>query len=317
MPSAVCLALAVAAATCVGCAHQSWVDPGGRWNTGASAHFVVHGDGTEGRVRDVLVRLEETHAALAAGFFPGVEIPRVEGIVFEDSDEYEEVAVPRTAGLFVPGVGHGGSLLVIRGDLEDSQFVDQIVAHELAHRFMAASYPALPVWLNEGFAMYVETVQVRDKGVLFGSPPVNELSVVNDGGAVPLEELMTARVSAMHGPSAQRYYASAWAFMHQVIHVGNGRFLARLPALLRGFERAPRTHEGALDVLAGVYPELSADEIEHGMFSSAAWMQGMGASRVLAVRLPRPIVHSQVQTANPAEIRELCLALRAHRGLRN
>jgi hypothetical protein len=105
--------------------------------------------------------------------------------------------------------------------------------------------------------------------------------------------------------------------MHQVIHTGNGRFLPRLPALLRGFEQAPRTREGALDVLAGVYPELSVDDIEHGMFSSAAWMQGMGASRVLAVRLPRPTIHPQVKAANAADIRNLCIALRTHRAMRD
>jgi hypothetical protein len=295
----------------VGCAHQSWDDPGGRWITGSTPHFRMHGDGSRGSLEDVLVRLEETYLALTATFFPDSAIPVIEGMVFTQSEEFQSLAgSPRIVGLFVPGIGPSGSLLVVRGDAE-RDMIDQIVAHELVHRLITQSYPRLPLFVNEGLALYLETVQVRHRGIVFGAAPRDELDVANYGGAVPLPELLAAAGASMHGPDAHRYYASAWAFMHELIQGGGGRYLRRLPAALRALEQVERSPRGVADALAAVYPERTLPELEEAMFREAAWVEHMGADHVVGVAFPHPVVDPATAPADPAYIKDLSRRLLA------
>jgi hypothetical protein len=281
----------------VGCAHQ--------WSTGSTPHFKIHGDGSRGSLEDVLVRLEESYVAMTATFFPGVQIPTIEGMVFSEQDEFKSLTgMENVVGLFVPNIGATGSLLAVRGDAEQDD-VDHIVAHELAHRLILQSYPRLPLFVNEGFALYLETVQVRRKGILFGAAPRGELMVANYGGAVSLAELLAAPGASMHGPDGHRYYASAWAFMHELIQGNGGRYVNRLPAALRAFEQVERSPRGIAEALAAIYPERTLPELEQAMFHEATRALGMGADQVVGVPFPRPTVNVTVAAADPAYIHEL------------
>jgi hypothetical protein len=289
----------------LGCAHQSWQDPGHRWITGSTPHFKIHGDGSRGSVEDVLVRLEETYAALTATFFPNTEVPIIEGMVFSQEEEFKTLTAGRpVVGMFVLQVGSNGSLLVVRGDAP-AYLIDQTVTHELVHRLILQHYPALPLFVNEGLALYLETVQVRQKGIIFGAAPRDELDVANYGGAVPLPELLAAPGTSMHGPDGHRYYASAWAFMHELIQGGGGRYLRRLPAALRAFEQVERSPRGFAEALAAVYPERTLPELEQSMFHEAAWAEGMGADHVVGVTFPHPTVNPITADADPTYIKEL------------
>src|SRR4051812_40164151 len=95
------------------CSHHPWVNPGWGWVTARTDHFVVHGDTSRRTIDQALDRFEETRAALASTFFRGTEIPLVEAVILEGSD-YDQVVGERSVGVFVPGVGSTGSLLVVR-----------------------------------------------------------------------------------------------------------------------------------------------------------------------------------------------------------
>jgi hypothetical protein len=296
----------------LGCAHQSWKDPGRRWISGNAPHFQIHADGSRGSLEDVLVRLEETYLALTATFFPGTEIPVIEGMVFNDDEEFQTLtARAPIVGAFVPGVGPHGSLLVVRGQAPPD-LIDQTVTHELVHRLVLQTYPRLPVFVNEGLALYLETVHVRQKAIVFGAAPRDELDIANYGGAVSLSELLAAGRSSMHGPDGHRYYASAWAFMHELIQGNGGRYLRRLPAALRVLEEVARSPAGIAEALAEVYPDRTLPELEKAMFHEASWAQGMGADHVVAVPFPHPAVKATTTDADPAYIEQLSAQLLSH-----
>jgi hypothetical protein len=289
----------------LGCAHRSWQEPGTRWKTGSSPHFKIHSDGSRGSLEDVLVRLEETYVGLTSTFFPDTEIPMIEGMVFTDDEEFLTLVGNRPlVGLFVMQVGPTGSLLVVRGQAH-AELIDRTVTHELVHRLIVQAYPRLPLFVNEGLALYLETMQVRDKGILFGAAPREELAIANYGGAVDLPELLRASGSSMHGPEGHRYYASAWAFMHELIQGNGGRYLRRLPAVLRAFQQVERSPRGIAEALAAVYPERTMPELEEAMFREAAWAQNLGADHVVGVASPRPAVATKTQDADPAYIKQL------------
>jgi hypothetical protein len=295
----------------LGCAHQTWQDPGSRWITGSTPHFKMHGDGSRGSLEEVLVRLEESYIALTATFFPGTEIPVIEGMVFSDKEEFESLTgTQHIVGLFVPGVGPSGSLLVVRGDVEP-EMIDRTVSHELVHRLVAQSYPRVPLFVHEGLALYLETVQVRDKGIIFGAAPREELDVANYGGAVTLPQLLEAPGGSMHGPDGHRYYASAWAFMHELVQGNGGRYVRRLPAALRAFEQVPRTPQGFAEALAAVYPERTLPELEQAMFREAAWAESLGADHVMGVGFRHPSVNPTTAPADPAYVKQLSGLIRA------
>jgi hypothetical protein len=120
---------------------------------------------------------------------------------------------------------------------------------------------------------------------------------------VPLADLMAVHGASMHGPDGHRYYASAWAFVHQLIHAQQGRYRSRLPAALRAFQQVPHTLQGIGEALTAVYPERTLDEIEHEMFADAGWMETLGTDHLLAVRFPRPTVAPTTRPADPEHIR--------------
>src|SRR5581483_9436325 len=61
----------------------------------------------------------------------------------------------------------GRATLVMR-DGASSEQIDPLAAHELAHGFIGATFRTIPVWFNEGFAMYLESLRMRSDLACFG-----------------------------------------------------------------------------------------------------------------------------------------------------
>src|SRR5687767_736413 len=87
------------------CASNPWIEPSSSWVTVETEHFRIHTDVTAREYEQVAARFELTHAALAGTYFRGVEVPRVEAMVFADPEEYEALFGRGNAGVFIPGRG--------------------------------------------------------------------------------------------------------------------------------------------------------------------------------------------------------------------
>jgi hypothetical protein len=257
------------------------------WETARSAHFVLHTDAGLGAIETIIARFEDTYEALKATFFRGVEVPAVEALVFADAAEYREVAGANSAGRFLPGVGGTGSLLVVRHS-ENPEVLEVVVAHELAHRFADAAHPALPNWLDEGIASYLESVDVRGDEVRFGAASMRSGHGFSVGGGVTFNDLVRVTPDRMYGSDAQSYYAAAWALVHYLMNGRGGALRARVGQLLVEVEAATRRNQTAEAAFAEVYPDLTGAELDQAIARLVRSLGRPAVHVVLSMSFRRP-----------------------------
>jgi hypothetical protein len=293
----------------LGCAHGQFTDPGRAWVTARSEHFLVHTDTGSRSYRSILERLEEARAALETVFFRGTDIPVVEAIVLTAFD-YESAFGSGSAGLFVPNLGRHGSVLVVK-DSADPRFVDEVVAHELAHRFVARRYPKAPGWLHEGLATFLGTVEVRDDALLFGATPGNASAHFKIGGTVPFAQLLAATPADLYGPGGETYYSTAWALMHYLVTGHRGAQFTRFLPLLDRLDQAAGDPRLSLDAFRELYPEQTLVELEEGFAANASRLSTLGLNTILTVEVPRrPAPHISVGPADREALGGLSMAVK-------
>jgi hypothetical protein len=288
------------------CASKPWIDPGSGWKTVTSKHFVVHTDSGGRTSREVVERFEAVHAALSM-FFSGTGIPRVEGLLFASEIDYEGVA-GRSAGAFVTWEGEPDGVLVIKED-EDRAWMDVVVAHELAHRFVAARHPQLPAWLHEGLATYLETARHQGNRLLIGGLPQSILHF-ELGGGVDLRTLSQANAD-FHGAGAGALYASAWAVVHYLANGAGGANHLRFRRVVAQMGDTPAGPEERLEAFARFFPEKTFDEIDAAAHVHARRMLTTRSEAVIvlpAVPPSPPTINSQ--PAEPTRVRNLCAEIR-------
>jgi hypothetical protein len=234
------------------------------WETVRSNHFVVHTDAGRIVAEAIVSRFEDTYQALSRAFFAQVQVKDVEALVFADASEYDTVFGRDTAGRFIPGLGPTGSLLVIK---LQTQRPDRVVAHELVHRFVDAVHPRLPNWMDEGIAMFFQSIEVRDDELLVGESPRRVTTHgFAEAGGVSFRDLVKVPLVDLYGPDARFYYAAAWALVHYLMTGAEGKYRARFSALLLAMEQAHRQGHSAEVAFAEVYPDIPLatldDEVE-------------------------------------------------------
>jgi hypothetical protein len=296
----------ILAAMC-GCAHRSWDDPGARWKRVTSEHFVVDTDASADEYQPVIERLEDVHRALSRTFFRGVQVPPVEVLLLERRRDFVALVGRDKAGVFMSGVGSTG-VMVFAAEAETFDDVASIAAHELAHRFLHALAPRVPAWLDEGYAMYVDALELKDGLVAFDARSVSR-GYVYFANPVPFRNLFAATELAYHSAAAHDYYMTSWMLVrHLFAETGAGaieRFHALVVATAAG--HSPGEQAAAVSAALGGLP---IDEIEAQIVSAhrrAFWGVAQQSSRrTLAVTLePAPRSPLQSEPAHPSDIRAL------------
>jgi hypothetical protein len=194
--------------------------------------------------------LERTFDVLADMGFKARTRPstHLDVISFRREDEYHTVAPAQSKGMF-RGPGHdidSASLAMFYGPLTVG--TRATLQHELTHAFVRQYFPRAPIWLNEGFARFFESLAFDGEYVYLGRPPRqqrfsrNPFHVTQEEGelvayvpafeAVPAEALLHMTPAEFYGTNAEvagdasRYdasrevttrYASAWALVHVLI----------------------------------------------------------------------------------------------------
>jgi len=259
----------------------------GDWETVRSRHFVVHTDAGLGAIQDLLLRFEQTHQALRESFFQQAKVEDVEVVVFGDPSEYRQVAGPNTAGMFLPGVGSRGSVLLVRHDQNRIE-LDRVVAHELAHRFADAVHPRLPNWMDEGIARYFESIDVRDGEFHLGRASRSS-QLFSTAGGVSFAELIQLPPATLYGKEASFYYAAAWALVHHLLNGEGGSLRPRFSRLLGALEDAQRRGEKAQVAFEEVYPDVPPAELDRAIARLTGNLNRQGVDTVLVYPLqPAP-----------------------------
>ena len=264
--------------------------------------------------RYVVGRLEETYAGLAGVFFPGVTVPPVETLLLSESD-YTARLDPRTAGQFTRRTPAAHGLLVIRESRHRWE-VDRYAAHELVHRFIAAKYPAMPVWLEEGVATYLDTIVIDGQ-----QAEVGRLATLTagreDGSLRSLHQLATEDAGRFYGDDMSRNYHAATEFVRWLLaphRDGEGNLgLTKWSRLMGPYAAGDTARDSPEQIAARVLPELGPAEVQAQVKAHMAGIDN--ASKYPIWVFPFPPLPRAGLTAAPADreyLKRLCAALQPH-----
>jgi hypothetical protein len=115
----------------------------------------------------------------------------------------------------------GGTLCVVWKQLY-RQKPETVLMHEGTHQFVAATWGrAIPIWLNEGFAVYFENSVFDGRNLDVGRIPVARLrrlqQQMRTGKHVTLEKLFATEQKAF----TVDCYGSAWSYVYWLAHAAD------------------------------------------------------------------------------------------------
>lgn len=184
------------------------------WRRAESPNFIVYSQGSERALRRYVRNLEIYDFILRArmGLPPataGRKLPIYlvngrPGLLQINPDSGENVA-----GTYFPA-GEDIFAAAIQDREQDT------LLHEYFHHFslQISTTSGYPAWLIEGLAEYFMTAEISETWVRIGGYNEGRAYELFSFGWVPLEDLVTKRISEVRGPSRDSYYPVAWLMTH-------------------------------------------------------------------------------------------------------
>ena len=227
---------------------------GAEWRVYESEHVVLRTDLSPSRAEEMVRELELARAAvLHAMFSKPPPIPgQVHAIAFASDSEFEDVAPDHAAAYFTTVDGFT-PLVVLPGTLKAA--TRTILIHELTHHL--TSFPLLrkPMWLNEGFAMYLESmgsVALGARMTVGSIPEMMPLPRKRSQRMLVKDLLAWKRIEPdWVGETVRRYYVSSWFLVHYLVNKQTAGFYD----LFRRLGRA----EDPLVAWKGAFPQWDPD----------------------------------------------------------
>ena len=227
---------------------------GAEWRVYESEHVVLRTDLSPAKAEEMVRELELARAAvLHAMFSKPPNIPgQVHAIAFASDSEFDDVA-PDHAAAYVTSIDGFTPLVVLPGTLKAA--TRTMLIHELTHHL--SSFPLLrkPLWLNEGFAMYLESMGSVALGARMTVGSIPEM--------MPLPRKRSQRVLVKDllawkriepdwvGETVRRYYVSSWFLVHYLVN-------KQTPGFYELFRRLGRA-EDPRAAWKGAFPQWDPD----------------------------------------------------------
>ena len=195
------------------------------WVRVETPNFIVFGQPSENRVRDVAEQFERFRQALAR-VLPGAAtraaVPTVV-VVFETQQSFEPYR-PRFNGKPIQLGGYFVSTNdqnIVALAIEHHERALRTIFHEYAHLVVANMVRDLPAWVSEGLAEYYSTFSVQDDGrvAVEGRPIEEHVLRLNSERLIPHAELLSVdQTSALYNEGERRsvFYAQSWALVHML-----------------------------------------------------------------------------------------------------
>lgn len=150
-----------------------------------TTHIRLRTDLDPEEAKRLATQWQEHRDALASAAFECATDQEAEPIavtVFQDADDYNTIA-PRDVDAVIEA--SKSSLAEIPREIvmrmrQDTTVLRQELLHRATHDLSAQCYPQLPPWLNEGLALFYETIELEGRDVIAGGQkytfvPENEL----------------------------------------------------------------------------------------------------------------------------------------------
>ena len=91
------------------------------------------------------------------------------------------------------------------------------IYHEYTHYELGDDAEWMPLWLNEGFAEFIQNTEIRKKDVFLGEPSVDDLLYLRQNRLLPLPVLFKVDFNSPYYHEEQKasvFYSESWALVH-------------------------------------------------------------------------------------------------------
>jgi hypothetical protein len=225
----------------VACAHvaPSHTAEPAAWHELTSPHFTVFSDVPEAAAKRAVADMELVRNALAelAWTTPDVEKARYQVVLLATQEELREFASKGLAG-FATSDAFGEPILVVTADQDIID--DALFKHELTHLIDKQFMVTKPRWVDEGIAVYFETLQIdREKGRLtVGLPEGNRLRFLAQN---PMRSAFSvlqqgAEIETGTADAGYRFETWSWLWVHWLTDMKKAAFDDYLNRLAKGEE---------------------------------------------------------------------------------
>ena len=227
---------ALAILTATACATVPVLSPvppdGGGWRELRTEHFVLRTDLPPGRARGLLAELEAVVDSLDKGLFRDSRKElslSVDVVAFEHERDVDLFLPAGAQAIVSPDPRSSRLTIVMKGAFGELQRA--VVAHELTHVLMAASFARQPLWFKEGVACYAETIgwEGPDRNVTMGRVPAWRRWSALGPAAAAVRDLLLAdrRLDA-------EQYSLAWGLVHYLMYRQGEAFVSLQERFARG-----------------------------------------------------------------------------------
>ena len=197
------------------------------WFEVRSPHFIVVSNASEKQARQVADQFERMRAVFQDRF-PKASIDTGAPIVVLairdekgfralEPEAYLGKGTLHLAGLFLRAPDKNYVLMRLDAPGEHPY---SIVYHEYTHLLNQKAASWLPLWLNEGFAEFYQTTEIRDKEVLVGEPSEEDRAVLLQNQLLPLATLLAVDTNSPYYHEEHKgsiFYAESWALTHYLM----------------------------------------------------------------------------------------------------
>jgi tetratricopeptide (TPR) repeat protein len=194
------------------------------WLEVRSPHFIVLSDSSEKQARQVADQFERMRAVFQDRFprasidtgapIVVLAIKDEKGFRALEPEAYLGKGKLDLAGLFLRAPDKNYVLMRLDAPGEHPYAV---VYHEYTHLLNQKAASWLPLWLNEGFAEFYQTTEIRDKEVLVGEPSEGDRALLLQNKLMPLPTLLAVDTDSPYYHEENKgsiFYAESWALTH-------------------------------------------------------------------------------------------------------
>jgi len=196
-------------------------------------NFIFTSNCPPSQVEEMARSMEKCYAQLAPIFRPRKHQP-IPVEVTATAEQFVQLSFsegipvgPGTLGYFYWGGSKMGIRCYWAGSLDRTLGT---LFHECTHLIIRNAYPGdIPIWSNEGMAVFFEFARITEKGLDIQSIPFDRLWHLTDqlkDNSVSLSGLVTM---PQMGFTAE-YYAQGWGLIHYLLYSNRGKLRARLQA---------------------------------------------------------------------------------------
>jgi tetratricopeptide (TPR) repeat protein len=110
-------------------------------------------------------------------------------------------------------------LVALRTDLEGENPYE-IIYHEYTHALFRLNFRDLPLWMDEGYAVFLGNTHIGDKEVQIGQIPRGDLETLRTNKLIPLETFFQVDHNSPYYNEQNRtsvFYAQSWALVHYLM----------------------------------------------------------------------------------------------------